>query len=691
MTFLAFTGLVNFLCSSALGILVYRKCPHRAVGAAYAVLNLTVASFSAFYFLWQSSSTPASSLFHLRMLTVSAFWINQALLYFNSAFFGMTIRRKRMLYLSAVLNGIFSVLNFTTIMYSNMAPRYGLGYWPLTVTPWFSLYLLWWHGELIYAFWDLIDARRRLEGHARDQVTYMIAAFGVGFLGGIVNWPMWYGIYFPPYLNILVSGYTLLMSYAIVKHRLLDMTIIIRRTLIYSIVTAALAAVYITLIVLITHVFERALGHLQLWGALLAAGTTTMVYLPLHHRVQKLIDNKFFRFRIDREAKLMEFSLEIVQQGNTEHLTQSLCRTLDDSLHPKVLGFYLQTRGAGDFLEVSGRIPPSWDKAIPPSNRWADHFRKDAEPVLWNPLERESEEARELQEDMERLGVHAALPLVSRTDILGFLLLGEKRSEESYTNDDLILMRIIANQAAVAYERPRLLREVSSGFVHEVKMPLSKISLPAELTFIEIEQALKEKTVLPELLLKIQRRMKYIMDQAFLAGHRVDALQQLGSMEIQKREPVRLDEIILKSVNSLDESIRQARVTLSNRFPKDLPPVPGDFKQLEIVFVNLIKNAVEAMNDLPAGKPREIRITGRIEEGCVVIGVSDTGQGIKPGDHERIFQSHYTTKGAHGAGMGLFLSRQIIQMHGGTIAAASSPLAGTEFVITLPLVSAINL
>src|SRR5207253_5149091 len=107
--------------------------------------------------------------------------------------------------------------------------------------------------------------------------------------------------------------------------------------------------------------------------------------------------------------------------------------------------------------------------------------------------EEELDRRQAASEEMKRLGMAAAFPLVSQGELLGYLLLGEKMSEESYSKEDLLLLRIVANQAALAYQRVRylemavrgarteMLGEIAGGFAHEIKTPLANISLPAEL------------------------------------------------------------------------------------------------------------------------------------------------------------------------------------------------------------------
>src|SRR5260370_23089912 len=81
----------------------------------------------------------------------------------------------------------------------------------------------------------------------------MIAAFAIGYFGGITNWPMWFGIHFPPYPNILISVYTLIVAYAMVKHHLMDINIVIRKTLLYSILSVGLASLYAGVITFLAY------------------------------------------------------------------------------------------------------------------------------------------------------------------------------------------------------------------------------------------------------------------------------------------------------------------------------------------------------------------------------------------------------------------------------------------------------
>jgi signal transduction histidine kinase len=298
---------------------------------------------------------------------------------------------------------------------------------------------------------------------------------------------------------------------------------------------------------------------------------------------------------------------------------------------------------------------------------------------------------------MKRLGMGAAFPLVSQGELLGYLLLGEKMSEESYSQEDLLLLRIVANQAALAYQRVRylemavhgarteMLGEIAGGFAHEIKTPLTNISLPAELSLMDladVEKGLKRaEDVLPEL----KKRLQGIMGQTMKASEKIEAIRQFSKPGRVELSSVDLSTILQNSLGLLDHLLRKTNTRVRMEFPGVMAPIQGDAKQLEIVFVNLIKNAAEAMLLHPSrGLARELWIKGHEDANWVVATVKDSGPGIKRTDIGHLFEAYFTTKGSDGTGMGLFLTRQVIKAHGGSIDVKSEEGQGTEFTIRLP-------
>lgn len=300
-------------------------------------------------------------------------------------------------------------------------------------------------------------------------------------------------------------------------------------------------------------------------------------------------------------------------------------------------------------------------------------------------------------QEMKKLGMAAAFPLVSQGELLGYLLLGEKMSEESYSKEDLLLLRIVANQAALAYQRVRylemavhgarteMLGEIAGGFAHEIKTPLTNISLPAELSMMDLMDLEKGQKKLEDVLPELKNRMRDIMHQTIKASEKIEAIRQFSKPGRVQLDAVDLASILQNSLGLLDHLLKKTNTRVRTEFPSIMAPIQGDAKQLEIVFVNLIKNAAEAMmQHTSKGLARELWLKGHEDSNWVTATIKDSGPGIKRTDIGHLFEAYFTTKGSDGTGMGLFLSRQVIKAHGGSIDVRSEEGKGTEFIIRLP-------
>jgi signal transduction histidine kinase len=130
-----------------------------------------------------------------------------------------------------------------------------------------------------------------------------------------------------------------------------------------------------------------------------------------------------------------------------------------------------------------------------------------------------------------------------------------------------------------------------------------------------------------------------------------------------------------------DEAVRY-NISVRTKLAADLPQIVGDRVQLQQVAMNLILNSIEAMKDIDGIREMVIK-SQRAENGQILVSVSDTGIGFSPQFAEQIFDPFFTTK-PHGTGMGLRISRSIIESHGGRLWAVGSPGRGATFHLNLP-------
>jgi len=268
-----------------------------------------------------------------------------------------------------------------------------------------------------------------------------------------------------------------------------------------------------------------------------------------------------------------------------------------------------------------------------------------------------------------------------------------------FTKDDIQFLQAVANIIAHGIQRERaeeererlrqleaelahinrvsMMGELAASLAHEIKQPIAAAVTNAQacLRFLERNE--------PNIA-KAHDAAAGMAGSATRAAEIIDRVRSLFGRNAPQREAVDLNEIIQDIVVLLKNEARRHSVSVNVELAENLPTVMGDHVQLQQVLMNLMLNGIEAMRDAPG----ELRIASRQDgESQVLISVSDTGAGLPAENLDRIFKAFFTTK-PQGTGMGLAISRSIIESHGGRLWAESNSGRGAIFRFTLPQTAA---
>jgi PAS domain S-box-containing protein len=222
--------------------------------------------------------------------------------------------------------------------------------------------------------------------------------------------------------------------------------------------------------------------------------------------------------------------------------------------------------------------------------------------------------------------------------------------------------------------RVSMMGELAASLAHEINQPISGALTNAKTCMRWLR---RETPDLPEACDAASR----MVHDATRAAEIIDRVRSLYKRETASRELLDLNEVIREMIVLLHDKADRASVSIHSELDSGLPPITADRVQVQQVLVNLMLNGIEAMKDVSG----ELSILSkRTGDGELLVSVRDSGIGIGPSEANKIFEAFFTTK-PQGTGMGLSISRRIIESHGGHIWATPNPGRGTTFQFTLPI------
>ena len=217
--------------------------------------------------------------------------------------------------------------------------------------------------------------------------------------------------------------------------------------------------------------------------------------------------------------------------------------------------------------------------------------------------------------------------------------------------------------------------ELTASLAHEISQPISGAITNANVCLRSLERDEPDLDTVRKAVTKIVR-------DAQRATEIIGKIRSQFEKGVAKQENLNVNEVIPETIALLRDQAMRHNISIRTELAADLPQIVGDRVQLQQVAMNLIVNSIEAMKDVDGMRELVIK-SERAENEQILVSFTDTGIGLSPQLAEQIFEPFFTTK-PHGTGMGLRISRSIIESHGGRLWAVGSPGRGATFHFHLP-------
>lgn len=287
-----------------------------------------------------------------------------------------------------------------------------------------------------------------------------------------------------------------------------------------------------------------------------------------------------------------------------------------------------------------------------------------------------------------------AIPIIAGDEVIAVIefFMREPRSEDERL---VKLITAVAAQLDLAIERKRAeeqirvtqaelthvarvttMGELAASIAHEVNQPLGAIVGNAEICLRWLGES--EPNIQD-----LREAIEDIANDGRRASQVISRIRSLVKKHVPEKLPLNLSDVAREVIDLVTHEAQRKQVALSSDLASTLPLVPGDRVQLQQVLLNLVMNGIEAMNEMDV-TGRALTIKTDICESGVLAAVHDCGAGINPAKVDQLFKPFHTTKSG-GMGMGLAISKSIIESHGGKLWAESNEQGGATFKFSLPV------
>jgi sigma-B regulation protein RsbU (phosphoserine phosphatase) len=306
---------------------------------------------------------------------------------------------------------------------------------------------------------------KRVELSRRKQLKPILIGFAIGLtiFAYIIIVLLINRFFFLKTINLLPIALTICMplafGYSIFKYRLMDIDLIVKRSMIYGVITATLASIYLLIVFGIGNLFSYFLGmeNNQLMNVI-AFISIALVFDPIKRRTQGWIDRSFYQERYNYQKALLEFSQELPRLMNLEQILDSLANRISGTMHVDKIAIVLCDEKEGCY-SLTKNISQPYSEFVQQENGLIALLQETKKPLSLALLDVEPDSVPLIHSDRDKIvksGVVLSVPMFIQDRLVGTINVGPKMSGKIYSQEDIDLLSTVASQAAIAIENARL-------------------------------------------------------------------------------------------------------------------------------------------------------------------------------------------------------------------------------------------
>ena len=696
MNLFAVASLILGITSILLAFVVWIYGKRNELHTVWGLFNFSVSIWGIGCFIVGTASDETTALNAWKFAHIGGLFISIFFYHMVCAF--SKLDRKKSTIAAYLFGVFFNVINFTTDYLINKTRIiYGIYFNDATVLYFIAVSL--WVSLTMWSFIDLVKYFLITKGIKRTQTIYIILGFLIGFCGGITNFIPMFGIDIYPFGNITIPIYCLISTYAILRYRLMDINLVFRKSMVYSLSAGILTSLFVVIVISMTKFLTDVAGIRSYTILAVASLIIAILFNPLRNRIQHLVDKRFYKRSYDYYSTIQQVSSTLASMFSRENIIKFIGNIVYEVLGLEGVYMLAAAPAEGSYeivhhmsKEDGGKLYPVTEdgkrlnineasSVIEILSRSKDIVIKDEFPLLEERFGPQVVE--EFRTEMEKFDGAVMMPVFVDGKLSFVMVLGEKLSGDMFTSEDINLLNTIADQMAIAFknaqfyagrmqtERLASIGMMSATFAHEIRNPLTSLKTFAQL--------MPEKYNDPEFRDTFSKIVEGEIEKIdTLIGDLLDFSTEKKSARVNEFNIV---ELVNETLDYIKSKVgpQKKNIDVVRRYHENVIDMSGDATKLKQAFGIIIMNGYQAMNG--SGK---LTVDIRKNAESVDVAISDTGEGIPHEDISKIFDPFVTTK-EMGVGLGLAITKRVIEDHEGRIHVRSRLAEGTTFTISLPV------
>ncbi len=713
------------------GLFVYLKNRQKPLNRIHLLFSIASSIWSFFLGAAVIAPDPESSLILFRIEHVGVVFIPTMYLHLALVLVGLEHKYKKLIYSMYVYSAVLFFLNFTDLIVKSSTPKLYFPYYKNPGSAYPFVLLLFVFG-VSYAFHQLFAAYRKQIGYQRNRLKLFLIATVIGFSGGLPTFLPAYNVY-NSYLTIyLTTIYAFILAYAIVRYRLMDITVAINRGTAF-VLTILLGLLPTAIIIyFLQKVFPLTI---PIAFTIVLAVSLAFLFNKIHPFSERFIQKRFFKTQTNYYQVLRKFTNDMVTAVDLGDLLKRFDQTLREAMQVTSVAVYLTAppngkyplshasddtgnlitvfKGKNEQDEMANALLAGISMASSHHTgiiqRWKSgdalvSLAYEAKDVLvLGEMEmmagRDDKKMHEAIVQMKEAKAEVCMPLKRDGKMIGMALLGPRNRGQYYSPQDLDLLHMLGQNACVAIQNAILVEEIKRSYeiVHRMHRLAAMGTLIAGVSH-EIRNPLMPLGFLIDMVgdtAKNDETLKQIHKHSSESIRRIISVLDEMDEFARPQKPVfgkaDVNAVLDDALALLDAQIKLQKQEVIKEYAA-LPAIMVDEKRLRQAAWDIILNAIEA--NQPGGRitlyTREIQlkgINGRPLMPGVQIEIRDTGCGIPPENIERVFDPFFTTKHEsllrEGTGLGMAIAHKIIEEHSGSVEIRSELGRGTSVFVNL--------